>query len=426
MDRSQVKRDLERLSGFTQSWPSEGNGPTNEPQADADHTCEEMIAENLAQRASGSTGSEGEAEVDTESREKAYGEEVREPETPKSPRSAKHQAAQEFAPALADLQQAKKDLEQLLQAVTGVKNKLSHTVVSLKAQGIISLDETSKARVRQSCALETFEPTFELPFDKGALKTELSQATSPEMFCNLVDDFLSKHGELDVPVDAFCTKSTQAVDTTHQDTRDVERDEVKINGTIYKGAEAKYEGIVEKVQHQVEEALEWTRACAESPSLDSILKRFARVILCAGNRTHSGGNTYEVIMKLFGGSDWVLVTPDSEGSEPIQIELTLDSFKKVSDIEPKSVYTAWGVVARISAITKYHLKDPEDVENSLLGITGQFTQVLALALPFPRVMGAMAEDDGRSIHNRQDYTVWENAASHCEGYVKITRGRIVG
>jgi hypothetical protein len=207
--------------------------------------------------------------------------------------------------------------------------------------------------------------------------------------------------------------------TTHQDVRDTERDVFLLNGQACSGAELTYEGVVSAVCELGWRVLhaEGGAAAPEPPgeAERAALRRFARAVLCTGNRTHSGGNGFEALVALLGAQS--IITPESDLAEPVSLRLSLEPFRR-SDGE--QLHDEWGLVANISAKTRYMVKDPDDVERSILGLESEFSQVLALALPIPAFHGPLAVDDGFNDDNREDYKAWTSQAALADGHVVVS------
>ncbi len=207
--------------------------------------------------------------------------------------------------------------------------------------------------------------------------------------------------------------------TTHQDVRDTERDVFLLNGQARSGAELTYEGVVSAICELGWRVLhaEGGAAAPEPPgeAERAALLRFARAVLCTGNRTHSGGNGFEALVALLGAQS--IITPESDLAEPVSLRLSLEPFRR-SDGE--QLHDEWGLVANISAKTRYVVKDPDDVERSILGLETEFSQALALALPIPAFQGPLGVDDGFNDDNREDYKAWTSQAALADGHVVVS------
>ncbi len=207
--------------------------------------------------------------------------------------------------------------------------------------------------------------------------------------------------------------------TAHQDVRDTERDVFLLNGQVRSGAELTYEGVVSAICE-----LGWGVLHAEGGAASpappgeterAALRRFARAVLCTGNRTHSGGNGFEALVALLGAQ--CIITPESDFAEPVSLSLALEPFRRSDGAQ---LHDEWGLVAKICAKTRYLVKDPDDVERGILGLETEFNQVLALALPIPAFHGPLAVDDGFNDDNREDYKAWTSQTALADGHVVVS------
>jgi len=235
------------------------------------------------------------------------------------------------------------------------------------------------------------------------------------ILCKRIDELLLKE-VLKFPMRWFLNQrdgkkgSLNSRDTRHQDTRDVERDSVTIEGVTLDGSEAKYDGIIAKLVEVLRMKLDWL-IVDEDEIFHASLLRFARSILNTGNRTHSGGNAYEAVMVLFGKYSSILVVPSSERAESISIEIELAEFKHSSKLRV-------GLLAIVKAATKYLLKDAQNLEEDLVGIEATFSQEIALPLPIARYASVFSDDNRHSVaHREQDYS----SSFEPQGYVTLSR-----
>lgn len=356
--------------------------------------------------------------------------------------------APHFAPALYRLQGSQEELARIAQAGTGGASAVAWGILELGKHrsadiGIESMNENDTSfvdipakvgtRLGDFCTTSKVERQ-EPDFDYGTIRSSLDACQEPVEYAEAVRTVLAQ--PLVVPMwwvfqqNPRNNQPATKKDETHQDTRDVERDTVIINGQSMRGVQVKYQGVVDSLVHVLQEAEKWITSDSTSCNEErhkSALNRFARAILNTGNRTNSGGNAYESIMLLVGGSPHALVTPDSDEAEPICIDISLDNFFRgsVSNSRPGSDDVAirhqeWGLVAKISGITKYLLKDPEDVENSIGGVVGEFTQTLAMTWPPPRFESHLCCDDRNNMANKADYRVFESSQAFMDGQVHVS------
>lgn len=127
------------------------------------------------------------------------------------------------------------------------------------------------------------------------------------------------------------------------------------------------------------------------------LNRFARSVLNVGNRTNSGGESFETIINTLGCDAAILITPDSTRAEPLRILLEVGVFRREDHYD-------WGVIAQVFAQTFYLLTDKDQIEKSHGSITGTFEHQMGLSLPLCNFANALTMDDGVES-NRKDYEI---------------------
>ena len=104
--------------------------------------------------------------------------------------------------------------------------------------------------------------------------------------------------------------------------RDLQRDAVSINGTVWHGNESHGpEAIVGAVAHSILRASRESTD-GQSDMMESQALAYARDILLAGNRTRSGGDSYFCISTLCNNSELVVVTPSAREAEPVALLVT--------------------------------------------------------------------------------------------------------
>jgi hypothetical protein len=109
--------------------------------------------------------------------------------------------------------------------------------------------------------------------------------------------------------------SSSAKDATeHQSMRDIERDELVLNGHRYKGGQGSYAKVVAWLSAAATRQLEAVSAPADAVAPE-VVEAFARRVLREVNRTNSGGTAYDVLNRCMGVEDVATVVPDSKGGE---------------------------------------------------------------------------------------------------------------
>eukprot|EP00929_Paragymnodinium_shiwhaense_P084551 TRINITY_DN45206_c0_g1_i2.p1 TRINITY_DN45206_c0_g1~~TRINITY_DN45206_c0_g1_i2.p1 ORF type:complete len:352 (-),score=113.40 TRINITY_DN45206_c0_g1_i2:41-1096(-) len=95
-----------------------------------------------------------------------------------------------------------------------------------------------------------------------------------------------------------------------QDTKDIGRDRLDINGKVITGAEGGYDAAVEALQAALQAGAFGGDAQAAEAA--------ARLLLSVLNRTSSGFAAFEEVLRLFNCLDVVVVSPDSAQAKPLE------------------------------------------------------------------------------------------------------------
>ncbi|KAF4671237.1 hypothetical protein FOL46_000403, partial [Perkinsus olseni] len=139
-----------------------------------------------------------------------------------------------------------------------------------------------------------------------------------------------------------------------QDTKDMKRDIITVNGVLYEGAHVGYDGIVSAVQFALPQRI----INAES---------IARVIISIANRTNSGGLCFEKVAEVYQQPDVVIIGPCSSVAEPLDVVITSDESS--------------GVWAAIRAHTQYAVYSDGD-HHELLRVDADFLCRLAIDVDY--------------------------------------------
>ncbi|KAF4705681.1 hypothetical protein FOZ62_012922 [Perkinsus olseni] len=139
-----------------------------------------------------------------------------------------------------------------------------------------------------------------------------------------------------------------------QDTKDMKRDIIAVNGVLYEGAHVGYDGIISAVQFALPQRI----INAES---------IARVIISIANRTNSGGLCFEKVAEVYQQPDVVIIGPCSSVAEPLDVVITSDESS--------------GVWAAIRAHTQYAVYSDGD-HQELLRVDADFLCRLAIDVDY--------------------------------------------
>lgn len=194
----------------------------------------------------------------------------------------------------------------------------------------------------------------------------------------------------------------------HQLKRDVERDTFVVQGEPLRGAdgaEAVLAAVVACVRDAQERLLGASPAAdagvggSDSPlllddgegGLQSALARFAASVVRAGNRTQSGGDAYDAILRVLANHDVCLVVPDSAAAQPIDISIDAGPFQPAGRSAPagddnddgggaEAPRWQWGVRATVRATTHYGICDADAVSTTWARCEATYMQQLAVPL----------------------------------------------
>jgi hypothetical protein len=136
-------------------------------------------------------------------------------------------------------------------------------------------------------------------------------------------------------------------DAMKQDIKDVERDAFIVNGCYVKGASG-YEAVLATVADAL---LDEDASLGPETAHDMAIQ-----IIRLANRTQSGGDSYEAVVRLLGCPALVVIVADSELAPPITITIGVGNHGGY-----------WGCGATVSAATVYRILDADaPVRSSVL------------------------------------------------------------
>eukprot|EP00971_Amphidinium_carterae_P148202 2937506-Amphidinium_carterae.1 len=104
----------------------------------------------------------------------------------------------------------------------------------------------------------------------------------------------------------------------YQDTKDINRDSLLINGQALSGAHGGYDAAVASLVHGMHAA---SNGCKTRGPSEEALTGAAQLILGALNRTTSGFVAFEEVLRVFGCPELVVVQPHSSAAKPLEAVL---------------------------------------------------------------------------------------------------------
>lgn len=184
--------------------------------------------------------------------------------------------------------------------------------------------------------------------------------------------------------------------------RDVERDRFVVNGVHClgsRGLESVLLTVLHSVQHQARaafcSAVTDPRAAEGAPDTtvplkdlfgekDAIPPRLAAAvvgIVRACNRTVSGGDSYDALMRLLlpTRDDLVIIVPNSAAATPISIQVGLGAYQVKAQASAPAVWR-WGARVLLEATTFYDIRDPEDTSRVLYSVDAVYRKRLGLSV----------------------------------------------
>jgi len=179
------------------------------------------------------------------------------------------------------LQNAKSQLEQCLFRYEDLSIHYAAVLASMKNEG------------------PGIQPFMNVPLHMDREPTLPSSAQDLQEYQKICQDF----------PDVWRVKIEQAVQgkvDEYQDGKDLQRDNLILNGEFIAGSEYGYARIVEAVQNWCED------------------EEVAKKILQALNRTTSGGTAFDRILQTFGQPDLVDITPASKEAKPLTVAVSKD------------------------------------------------------------------------------------------------------
>ena len=165
-----------------------------------------------------------------------------------------------------------------------------------------------------------------------------------------------------------------------QDAKDLQRDRIDLNGTVYDGAEETYEGIVRLVCQVCQEERQrqgqlaaaatgndaatveqdmvsnCTRVSLVPSAEDAVLvQHFARALLRTANRTNSGGDALDAMYQVLRHEEYAMTVPVSGGGTTTPLSITVS-------VGPWRGNSTWyyGVRAVVAASIVHRIVDPDD------------------------------------------------------------------
>ena len=173
--------------------------------------------------------------------------------------------------------------------------------------------------------------------DVIALQLTIQQASTPREFVDRLQELVIL-GAFSVRLEDVLPKDVQRVrdeelgtlgriddEEEYQDAKDLQRDQVCINGTLYQGGDGGYDAIVTSMINELEAAAAQISADRFEHEKDTF-RLLAKRILHAANRTQSGGASYEAIDSLLRNEEWCILRPNSKDAQPLVVSIDVGPY----------------------------------------------------------------------------------------------------
>jgi hypothetical protein len=193
--------------------------------------------------------------------------------------------------------------------------RLSQSAPTLSKEAESSLQDTMAGLERELSA-EALPvtvggvPVEDLDRRIDNLESLAASADSLDAYLFLLMTMLGEARTLEIPQHA----PVNDADTRVQDAKDIERDQLLINGALVVGSEAGFDAVVGRL-------VACLRAIPDVAEIsEEACELFSRVLLNAANRTSSGGDMYDVLERGR-PRDFVMLCPDSSSTKPLRIDI---------------------------------------------------------------------------------------------------------
>lgn len=177
----------------------------------------------------------------------------------------------------------------------------------------------------------------------------------------------------------------------YQDGKDLQRDQICINGELIQGKEGGYGHIVEKLVDELHCVASSVSERFVVENQDTFLA-LAKRILHVANRTQSGGASYETLDHVLRHPSWSILRPNSKEATPLDVAI---------DVGPYMYERgwAWGFRISVEAQTSYAICDATDPMTEWVTVAGTYRTKLAISCrmsPYtgPKTDRAARSDDG--------------------------------
>lgn len=176
-----------------------------------------------------------------------------------------------------------------------------------------------------------------------------------------------------------------------QDGKDLQRDQICINGKLLRGREGGYDQIVTNFVHELHRLASDVSDRFVADNQDTFVA-LAKRILHVANRTQSGGVSYEMLDRVLRHPSWSILRPNSKEAMPLKVDIDVGPYKHEKG-------WAWGFRISVQAHTAYAICDSMDPMTEWVTITSTYRTKLAISCrmsPYtgPKTDRAARSDDG--------------------------------
>lgn len=302
-----------------------------------------------------------------------------------------------------DLFSAGKQLEQFKSI-----GQVTQLVVSCQLKQLNQTsDDTIPPPMDDKVLKQCHHPWTQLDFDQDTMSREdLTTLTTTMRETESVNDYIERLEELSMlgpfymPLQPTLRRPMSEVLGTlgeieeseeYQDGKDLQRDQICINGELIQGKEGGYDYIVGKVVNELHRIASNVSERFVVENHETFLA-LAKRILHVANRTQSGGASYEMLDHVLRHPSYSILRPNSKDATPLDVTIDLGPYMFEKG-------WAWGFRVSVEAHTSYAICDATDPMTEWVNVTGTYLTKVAISCrmsPYtgPKTDRAARSDDG--------------------------------
>ncbi|OQR86522.1 hypothetical protein ACHHYP_10469 [Achlya hypogyna] len=172
------------------------------------------------------------------------------------------------------------------------------------------------------------------------------------------------------PVTSSILGHVPTVTTTeaYQDAKDIQRDQIHVNGVVYPGVVG-YDSLIAALTRVIENVHAQFREASKTPQYEALAKRILHTI----NRTESGGSSYEILSHLM--PSIALLRPNSKDAGALGVHIDVGPYERDGPTREWCL----GLRVRLSTTTSYVVCDAKDPTDEWCSVAVCYESRLAFA-----------------------------------------------